>query len=415
MRCFFAMSTTIFVVLVQLSLAMGASGPAQFEQVNIFNTNGVNSLSVGDLNRDGLDDIACGCTDGRLFRYAQTSTIGFFTSLQIDNLGQAINVKIGEISGDAYNDIAVVRSDGSLHREFSTGSDSFAYALIGSYGAALTGPEICDLNQDGRNDILVDRHSDGAFSVRYQNGSGGFTYALLINYGAGTHAIAAGHLDDTTGTLVNDFVVGREYDGVLYAEFQTTPGSFSHVLLDTFSSPINGVSAVTLLKVADLNGDGRQDILVICEDGKIYRETQIPLASRNFFRTTLVDFAQQMNAIAVDDMNHDTLNDIVIGLADGTVSILYQQDDGTFTNVTNASFPGESIAAIDTGDFSNDGYRDFVVGFGSGAVYAFYQRGCSPALAGDLNNDCEVKFDDFAIMASHWMECSLVNQTVCSN
>jgi hypothetical protein len=230
--------------------------------------------------------------------------------------------------------------------------------------------------------------------------------------GAGS-AIAAGHLDATKGPLLNDFVRGRSNDGVLYCNFAKTATTQYLVYLDVFNSAISGVSKPTIMKVADLNGDGRMDILVVCEDGKVFRENQVPFASRLFFRTQLWDFAQQVAAVAVEDLNHDGLNDIVVGSVDGTVSVLYQQDDSTFTNVVVASFPGENIAAIDTGDLDNDGYYDFAVGLRSGAAYAFYQKTCVPALLGDLNNDCNVTMEDFAIMALHWMECSLTNQVTC--
>jgi hypothetical protein len=38
---------------------------------------------------------------------------------------------------------------------------------------------------------------------------------------------------------------------------------------------------------------------------------------------------------------------------------------------------------------------------------------CSEAIVGDLNNDCQVNFKDFAEMAAHWMECNLEPVTKC--
>lgn len=38
---------------------------------------------------------------------------------------------------------------------------------------------------------------------------------------------------------------------------------------------------------------------------------------------------------------------------------------------------------------------------------------CASPIEGDINNDCKVDFKDFAIMASHWLECNFVQQRDC--
>jgi uncharacterized delta-60 repeat protein len=48
------------------------------------------------------------------------------------------------------------------------------------------------------------------------------------------------------------------------------------------------------------------------------------------------------------------------------------------------------------------------------ATIKYIQRGyCINPVAGDLNNDCKVDFEDVAVLASHWLECNYALQEDC--
>lgn len=73
--------------------------------------------------------------------------------------------------------------------------------------------------------------------------------------------------------------------------------------------------------------------------------------------------------MAVVDMNGDFLDDIV-GVNNGSVNIMLQEEDGGFTAVTRTApntpnMPNWSMAA---GDFDKNGYNDLLYGNGSGAA-----------------------------------------------
>ena len=40
---------------------------------------------------------------------------------------------------------------------------------------------------------------------------------------------------------------------------------------------------------------------------------------------------------------------------------------------------------------------------------------CIPPIAGDLDGNCRVDFDDFAVLASEWLECNRPKQQDCLN
>ena len=66
--------------------------------------------------------------------------------------------KIGDLDGDGLNDIAVVNLEGSLQLFFNNGAGSFDRVSLNSAwpsNSRIRGVDIGDLNNDGQNDIAV--------------------------------------------------------------------------------------------------------------------------------------------------------------------------------------------------------------------------------------------------------------------
>lgn len=97
---------------------------------------------------------------------------------------------------------------------------------------------------------------------------------------------------------------------------------------------------------------------------EVMETTNIPLV----FTSDNVDITGGY-IMCVADMNGDYLDDIVVP-ADGSIKILYQNTDGTFTETTATAdytpyMPGWSLAA---GDYDGNGYNDLLYGNGNGAT-----------------------------------------------
>jgi len=55
---------------------------------------------------------------------------------------------------------------------------------------------------------------------------------------------------------------------------------------------------------------------------------------------------------------------------------------------------------------------------GNSEIYAVILDGpeialCTTGMAGDVNGDCKIDFEDYAIMASQWLECYLEPAQAC--
>jgi hypothetical protein len=355
------------MILIAISVSVNCMA-VDFQRYNVFNipvgATGVSSVSIGDLNRDGSNDIALGGAGGQIWRLTQTSTRGTFGSLAIDTYGQPIDIKVGDVSGDGYNDLVIARADGTLHREFSTGADTFSYSLINNNGAAMA-TAVGNLDQSGKNSILTLRSSDGTLALRQQNGSGGFGYTVLGAYGAAS-ALAIGHMDATESPLVNDIIVGRDY-GTLFIRFQGAAGNFSNqVSLGEYGQKITQVA------VGDLNGDGKNDVLVVRQDGSVYERLQS--GSENFStQNLLLSLGQSVTAAAVGDLNNDGKADFVLGLANGNLLAEFQNADGTFTQQLLNSYSGATINSLSIGSLDSSGLNDLAVGLSAGGADVYYQ------------------------------------------
>ena len=127
--------------------------------------------------------------------------------------------------------------------------------------------------------------------------------------------------------------------------------------------------------MADINGDGLEDLAVGASDGNIYFYTNVGTSWMPRFKpyTELsVDPGESVN-IAMGDLNGDGLADIVVGLPDGTLQF--------YENIGNATVPHWQKVIGYFGDISvganaapalfdadNDGDLDVAVGNASGVI-----------------------------------------------
>jgi hypothetical protein len=75
--------------------------------------------------------------------------------------------------------------------------------------------------------------------------------------------------------------------------------------------------------------------------------------------------------------------------------------------------PDTVIAFEDFLGLGDRDYNDMVVGIINAVPLPGTGPYCLRDIPGDVNHDCKVDYEDFAIMASHWLECNLDPQSAC--
>jgi Ca2+-binding RTX toxin-like protein len=247
---------------------------------------------------------------------------------------------------------------------------------------------MADVNGDGRADIVGFSSAGVYVSLAQANG----TYAVAskvnsefgINQGWADNEAYLRKLADVNGDGRAD-IVGFASSGTYVALANGSGGFYaSQLALSRFGSGSDGGSWTTQSRytreVADVNGDGRADIVGFGGD-RVY----VSLGNANgtfqeFFGTTYkfsdVDgwTNNDLYVRKLADVNGDSRADIVgfgidgtyvaLGNSDGTFGAMYKASNAFGTSAAAGGFTSQSVTPRELADLNGDGRAD-IVGFGS--------------------------------------------------
>ncbi|MCA9027882.1 MAG: FG-GAP repeat protein [Planctomycetaceae bacterium] len=452
---------------------------------------GINELAVGaPLDNDGDSEdrgaVYILSLQGPVEGTAEpkiSDTVGNFTATLDDSDSFGVSVtNLGDLDGDGVNDLAVGASgdddgttnrgavyvvfmnpDGTVkaHQKISSIDGNFNAALGSSdfFGGSVT--NLGDLDGDGIADMAVGASGDGDGGLRH-----GAVYVLFLNTDGTVKAhqkisdiegnftatledgdafgLSLTSLGDLDGDGTNELAVGTHSDddggqnrGAVYVLFMNTDGTVeSHQKIsDTmgnFTATLDDSdffgAAVTSL--GDLDGDGINDlavgtmgdddgstvsflgrgavyVLFLNADGTVKSHQKISDTEGNF--TGMLNDADRFgwSVTSLPDLNGDGIIDLAVGaigedygdMDSGAVYVLLMNTDGTVKARHKISdTDGNFIASLDDndhfgwsvthlGDLDGDGFTELVVGASGdddggsnrGAVYIVSLEGVVPS------------------------------------
>jgi uncharacterized protein (TIGR03437 family) len=324
--------------------------------------NGLTSLTAGDFNGDGKTDLlmtGASSTGSTLSLLPGSANGQFQPAVNIPVPGRTDVVAVGDFNKDGRLDIAVLGSQ--LNILLNQGGNTFR---AGAQYASLIPSIVADFDKDGRLDI--GGPFNGGFGVMLGNGDGTFRGPAAFNVGSNpTAAVSADFNRDSSldVAVLNTGTPGNSAD----------PGGVSVLMgsgAGSFGPAINIAAGLNprALAVADVNGDGRPDLIVANGstaagyqvavmlgkgDGTFQQPTSVPLPA-----------GEAPNTLAVTDIDGDGNPDIIAGDCCSDASTVYFRGNGDGTFQPYISFyGGNNVRSIVTGDWNGDGKPDLALGY----------------------------------------------------
>jgi hypothetical protein len=244
------------------------------------------------------------------------------------------------------------------------GSGLFSSAtLYSTAGQAAQSLALADLNGDGKPDLVVANEctdngcENGIVSVLLGNGDGTFKTAVPYNSGGlGADGVAVA---DVNGDGKPDILVTTGSTTSFSILLGNGDGTFQPALLYGYDPSGDAIA------VADFNGDGKPDVVITnvfvweCDGGGI---TVFLNNGKGEFEqaTTYCSVGGYANSLAVADVNDDGLADILV-VENGTVDVLLGNGDGTFQPAVPYGSGGYFASSVAVEDVNGDGKPDLLV------------------------------------------------------
>jgi uncharacterized repeat protein (TIGR01451 family) len=387
MTCPVGVALGLLTLLLGAAVAAASPTPVTFSAPTTYESGGPwpFTVAVADLNGDGRQDLAAvnsgfpssvsvllGDGDGGFGSATPYPTDGSFS----------YSIALGDLNGDGNPDAAVTNvNSNTVSVLLGDGHGGFGAPATFSTGTsrdlAPTSVAIGDLNGDGNADLAVSNQNAFSVSVLLGDGTGSFGQATQYPI-TGPFSPSSVKIADLNADGKADLVVGdSNYGGLIAVLLGDGTGSFGPAT--TFSSGLNNVES---LAVADLNLDGHPDLVigagspsvaVMLGDGTggFGLPTSYPLAGG--FGVTF--------GVAVADLNGDGSPDLLATGGNSNVSVWLGDGSGVFGPSTLYSLGGgSSPSSLATGDFNGDGRPDLVA-----ADYDFDQLTGSGTVSVALN------------------------------
>lgn len=325
-----------------------------------------NQMSVADFNNDGIPDIA----------YSQANNLGTGIAILQSNGDGSFSDRPEVLAGQPappFIATADLNNDGNVDLVMARTPRAGLFISVAFGHGDSTFSPVQDVQQvqqplDGEPTLVTgDFNGDGNVDIAY-NIKGGT--AVILNNGDGTFGaplISSGVYADVAVDLNGDGkldLAGMNKAVAAVVSLGNGDGTFR-----VASSLPTGLSAATArLTVADLNGDGINDVIV--GSHKSQEPTPAPTSSAQVWlgkgdgtyrSAPTITFDGTFHDLVSADFNGDGKPDLAVVIW-GRLSVFPGKGDGTFDNAVDFHYSGDEGGwFVASGDFNGDGKPDLAI------------------------------------------------------
>ena len=336
-------------------------------------------LVTTDFNKDGKIDIAAvdqGSNSFIVLLGNGNSTFKSPTTFPIGSNAQRINY--GDFNADGIPDISTLDSN-------PTGNSGVKIFLGNGDGTFQSGTAISGLSSFPNTITIVDVNGDALPDVLTTDAN---TFQIILNESPVSRVIEFGPQEvlastQTTGVTANNGTLGDlNQDGSQdLVVFSSTGGVVSLLgngngtfkspsIIYSYSSALNGFNYNRNMKLADINHDGKLDLLF---DYKNNNQSGVAVFLGNGNGTFQTDTGLKITNtqdFLLEDFNRDGKLDLAVNINNNSINIFLGNGNGTFksANPIPLSVNG-SFNSLDLADFNLDGILDIATGELNPTIY----------------------------------------------
>ena len=345
-------------------------------------------IAVADMNQDGIPDLVVADysvepeSQGGAVSYSAINVLlgkgdgTFEAAIGSPIIGvEPQAIAVGDMNGDGYPDVVVVSSYSPT---------VYVFLNDGKGDGGLTGPNTYNFWDPNDNNRMGEI---GSVALGDVNGDGKLDAILTFpypDYYMGT-SCEGGLTCEIFGVMYGNG------DGTLQMSSTANPPPWVPVFSDGFG--ITGTVEQSTVALADLNGDGKLDVVNVeldAETAQPYVSVMLGHGDGSFAAPVLYNIGGYgAGAVAVGDFNGDGIPDLVVtgyGAAGGmssTIGVLYGNGDGTFQAIESYTIPSAEVPiSVSTADMNGDGYLDAVTANKDSSISILYGNGTSPSSGG---------------------------------